>query len=267
MGQVVLSLALDKTSFGVCSTRDTLMRSSVLKRSHGVLVPVLLNLELIVVFTWGSELGGSFSIILGRVGVSHLLIVPCVFSIGVNHMVFRVMFLNKSSFRGVISTIRTLSMVKFMLSLLSVNFSLFDNLFLELFSELGKLFLLENFIVFVLILVKFVALHALVGLFHPVFLIHESVVAFSPWVSQTVLGSNTLAPFVNLRSFWLFVVFTIFLLSDSVARGSIGRVLILINCVRVLSILPGVSALIGSERVSVKTFLEESVLPSVWLST
>jgi hypothetical protein len=50
--------------------------------------------------------------------------------------------LDKSGFLGLISTIWTLSKVKFMLSLLGVNFSLFDNLFLELFSELGKLFLL-----------------------------------------------------------------------------------------------------------------------------
>ena len=50
--------------------------SSSLKITHGEVVPILLNFELVVLGTRGSKLGSSLSIVLVHVSISHLLISP-----------------------------------------------------------------------------------------------------------------------------------------------------------------------------------------------
>lgn len=159
VGQVVLNF--------VCSLGMN-MRSGVLKGTHWVLVPVLLNFELIVVFTRCAELCVSLSCVLSGVNVSHLIIIPCVISVWVNLMVLRVMFLNKS-LRGVclcsISAIHSLTVMELVLSLWCKFFSFSNDLILKLFSELLQFLFLENWLIFVLILIKFIAFEAFVSLF------------------------------------------------------------------------------------------------------
>ena len=135
VGQVVLDFTLSKTWVNV--------RSCVLKGAHGILVPVLLYLELVVVLSWSSQLSSGLGIVLCSVSVSHLLVSPGVLPIRMDSR--SLMLLNKT-FRSVdltsIPAIRSLAVVKLMLSLFGCYFCISHDLFFEFFSELGKFFLL-----------------------------------------------------------------------------------------------------------------------------
>lgn len=119
------------------------VRSSVLKGAHRVLVPVLLDLELIVVFPWSFQLSGSLGIVLCSVSVSHLIVIPGVLPVGMD---LRSLMLLYKSLRSVdltsVSAIRSLTVVKLVLSFLRCYLCISNDLFLEFFSEFGKFFLL-----------------------------------------------------------------------------------------------------------------------------